>query len=69
MTEAQDIATYAYIRREFGKEVHAVGVAKGEKQEGECHESKYPSFVKVIQAPIYFQGSLRTNSGALSFRK
>ena len=60
MTEAQDIATYAYIRREFGKEVHAVGVAKGEKQEGECHESKYPSFVKVIQAPIYFQGSLRT---------
>ena len=60
MTEAQDIATYAYIKQEFGKEVHAVGVAKGEKQEGECHESKYPSFVKVIQAPIYFQGSLRT---------
>ena len=36
MEEAQSTATYNYIRTKFAKEVHAVGVAKGDKQEGEC---------------------------------
>ena len=62
MEEAQSTATYDHIRSKFGKEVHAVGVAKGDKLEGECHEAKYPDYVKVIRAPIYYQGSFRAES-------
>ena len=50
MEEAQNTATYNYIRTKFATEVHAVGVAKGDKQEGECRETKYPDYVKVIRA-------------------
>ena len=53
---------YDHIRRKFGKEVHAVGVAKGDKHEGECQDAKYPDYVKVIRAPIYYQGSFRAES-------
>ena len=59
--EAQSTAMYDDIRRKFGKEVHAVGVAKGDKHEGECQEAKYPDYVKVIRAPIYYQGSFRAD--------
>ena len=61
MEEAQSTATYDDIRRKFGKEVHAVGVAKGDKHEGECQDAKYPDYVKVIRAPIYYQGSFRAD--------
>ena len=60
MVEARSKRMYDYIRKKFGKEIHAVGVAKGDKLEGECHEEKYPDYVKVIRAPIYYQGSFRT---------
>ena len=61
MEEAQSTATYDYIRRKFGKDVHAIGVAKGDRVDGECHGRKYPPCVKVIKAPIYYRGSFRAD--------
>ena len=61
MEEAQSTVVYDYIRTYFAKEVHAVGVAKGDKQEGQCQTSKYPDNVNVIKAPVYYQGRFRAD--------
>ena len=52
MEEAQSTYTYEYIRRTYKREVHVIGIAKWDKQEGECKDAKYPEYVKIIRSPV-----------------